>query len=107
MRKTQTFLLRRTPVASAKTFGRPSNTNPTTPSGAMWDSIVQPSCCTVSIAELGVVSDFQMSNASIMSCLMESLIAKRVVDRPIALALATSPSLAARIFPKISASSSL
>ena len=31
---TQTLRLASTPVASAKTFGRPSKTNPTTPSGA-------------------------------------------------------------------------
>ena len=35
IRKTQTLRLRKTPVASANTFGRPSNTKPTTPSGAM------------------------------------------------------------------------
>ncbi|WFT81816.1 hypothetical protein QA634_08140 [Methylobacterium sp. CB376] len=36
--------MRTTPAASANTFGRPSKTKPTTPSGAATCSIVQPGC---------------------------------------------------------------
>ena len=105
--KTQTFRLRSTPVASAKTFGRPSNTNPTTPSGALWDSIDQPSCTTVSRATLDDATVSQIRSASIMSCRIESLSTKRVIDLPVALAVATSTSLAARIALNTSSSSSL
>ncbi len=42
MRKTAVLPLRRTPAASASTFGRPSKTKPTTPSGAATCSTVQP-----------------------------------------------------------------
>ena len=44
MRKTTVLPPRITPAASAKTLGRPSNTKPTTPSGAVTCSTVQPAC---------------------------------------------------------------
>ena len=43
MRITTVLPVRTTPVASANTFGRPSNTKPTTPSGARRASTLQPS----------------------------------------------------------------
>ena len=42
IRNTAVLPVRSTPVASANTFGRPSNTNPTTPSGARHDDADHP-----------------------------------------------------------------
>ena len=50
MRNTTVLPPRSTPVASAKTFGRPSNTNPITPSGARRRSTRQPGCSTPSMS---------------------------------------------------------
>ena len=48
---TQLFPERKTPVASAKTFGRPSKIKATTPNGALTEDTDQPLCSTVSITE--------------------------------------------------------
>ncbi len=50
MRNTTVLPVRSTPVASANTFGRPSNTKPTTPRGAASWSTVQPACSVRSIS---------------------------------------------------------
>ena len=98
MRNTTLLPPRSTPVASASTFGRPSNTNATTPSAAPTSSALQPSCSTRSSTwprRLGAA--IQPRRPSIIARRMSSLATRRVVERPRRCAAATSSALAAAI----------
>ena len=83
--------VRSTPVASANTLGRPSNTNPTTPSGARHDdtdhfgwSIVDSNCS----RRIGDAA--QLRRPADMSARIDGDRTRRVVERPFAAAAATS-----------------
>ncbi|CAB4566154.1 unannotated protein [freshwater metagenome] len=83
IRNTTVFPLRSTPVASAKTFGRPSNTKPMTPKGARHCSTFHPECCTVDSSASGAIStSLHIVNAVIMSSRILPESSKRVTDRP-------------------------
>ncbi|CAB5004200.1 unannotated protein [freshwater metagenome] len=105
IRNTTVFPLRRTPVASANTLGRPSKTKPRTPSGAVRSSTSHPSCTTSDncLSLDGSISR-HMRKESIMSRRIESDNSRRVVERPRFIASETSEAFAARIREKTSSS---
>ena len=98
MRMTTVLPVRSTPLASAKTLGRPSNTNPTTPSGARRAATDQPawSMRASTVSRAAGASRHHRSPAT-MSSRIRSDSTSRVVERPAAAAAATSASFAARI----------
>ena len=107
IRNTAVFPVRSTPAASANTFGRPSNTNPTTPSGARRAVTVQVSCSTTSVISLRAPGASRHTRRpAIMSARIDGDRTRRVVLRPRDDAAATSRSLAAAIAAKISSSAS-
>ena len=96
MRKTTVLPPRSTPVASAKTFGRPSNTNPITPSGARRRSTRQPRCSTPSMSwSRSDGMSRQVRRPATMSARIRSESTSRVVLRPCSRATETSSALAA------------
>ena len=105
MRITTVLPLRTTPAASAKTLGRPSKTNPTTPSGARRASTRHPSCSTVPTgASRRSGESRQPISPATMSPRMRSVSTSRVVDRPERSAASTSARLAVSTCPITSAS---
>ena len=87
IRNTTVLPLRSTPHASANTFGRPSNTKPTTPSGARRSSTDQPSCDTRSMVRpRSGISSRHVRRPATMSRRIVSDSTSRVVERPAALA---------------------
>ena len=99
MRMTTVLPVRSTPVASAKTLGRPSNTNPTTPSGARRAATDQPSwsmrASSASRAAGGVAPRPQPGDHVVAHPIATARAASSSGRRPSA--AATSASLAARI----------
>mmetsp|Transcript_62447 Transcript_62447/g.115977 ORF Transcript_62447/g.115977 Transcript_62447/m.115977 type:complete len:283 (-) Transcript_62447:193-1041(-) len=107
IRKTTVLPPRKTPVASASTLGRPSNTKPTTPKAAPMRSTVQPLCSTVcTTAPRRLLAFIQPRKPSIMPFLSFSVATRRVVERPLAFASFTSESFASRTALQVLASSS-
>ena len=106
MRITTVLPVRSTPVASAKTLGRPSNTNPTTPSGARRAATDQPawSMRASSVSRRTPARRATTRSPATMSSRIRSDSTSRVVERPAAAAAATSASLAARIGASTSSS---
>jgi hypothetical protein len=83
IRNTTALPVRSTPHASANTFGRPSNTKPTTPSGALRTSTDHPSCSTrPTDASRRLGESRQPRSPSIMPARMAVSSTSRVVDRP-------------------------
>ena len=106
IRNTAVLPVRSTPVASANTLGRPSNTNPTTPSGARHDDTDHPLCSTVdSCWSRRVGAAAQLRKPAAMSCRIPGDSCSRVVDRPLATAASTSIRLASRTREKTVSSS--
>ncbi|MNN29110.1 hypothetical protein D3C81_1427000 [compost metagenome] len=95
MRKTAVLPVRKTPAASANTFGRPSKTNATMPNGETTCSTFQPSCSTLLMTLPRVAAaSRQARRPAIMSPRMRSSASNRVVERPRALARSMSARLA-------------
>ena len=83
MRKTTVLPVRSTPVASAKTFGRPSKTKPTTPSGLRHASTDQPSWAWVATRWARRVGlSRHVRRPSIIPARIEALSVSRPVARP-------------------------
>mmetsp|Transcript_73463 Transcript_73463/g.215472 ORF Transcript_73463/g.215472 Transcript_73463/m.215472 type:complete len:299 (-) Transcript_73463:146-1042(-) len=107
IRNTTVLPPRSTPVASASTFGLPSNTNPTTPRAEPTRSTDQPSCCTVSSTwPRRLVAGTHPRSPSIMPRRSFSDATSRVVDRPRPFAASTSCEFAASITDHVVSSSS-
>ena len=107
IRNTTVLPVRTTPQASANTFGRPSKTNPTTPSGARRASTDQSPCSMRSTAASRRLGESRQPRRPLtMSERIRSSSTRRVVDRPLAAAASTSAVLAAAIGPKQSSSAS-
>ena len=105
IRNTAVLPVRTTPAASANTFGRPSNTNPTTPSGARLTSTSHPTCARVSITRSRAAgASRHVRNPAIMSARIVGDSSRRVVDRPPAAARSTSRRFAAAIGWNVSSS---
>ncbi len=97
MRITTELPVRTTPAASAKTLGRPSNTKPTTPNGALLASTDHPSWVIVRNGSSRRNDErSQPRRPAIMSSTIRSERVRRVVERPAADAAATSRALASR-----------
>ena len=91
MRNTTAFPPFNTPVASANTFGRPSNTKPNTPSGATRCSTDQPTCSVRDATESrDIGASRHINKAAIMSRLIFSESTSRVTERPLARADSSS-----------------
>jgi hypothetical protein len=107
MRKTTVLPVRSTPQASAKTFGRPSNTNATTPSRSVTCSTVHPSCSTVRTTPPRPPAALRQARSpATMSSRIRGVSTSRVVERPRSRAASTSAALAAAIGAKLASSSS-
>ena len=107
MRMTAVFPERSTPVASAKTLGRPSKTKPTTPTPLTRCSTRQPSWGTVSCrASRRPGRSRHSRRPSIIFARIRSSATSRVVERPLARARWTSAALAAPIRPQTASSAS-
>jgi len=107
MRNTTAFPVRTTPQASANTFGRPSNTNPTTPSGARHASTDHCGCSIRSITPSRRLEESRHPRRPpTMSARMRSSRTRRVVDRPLVAAAATSAAFASAIGANRSTSAS-
>ena len=101
--------VRSTPVASAKTFGRPSNTNPTTPSGARHADTDQSAVLDRRHVAAAAGSAMQPSCASRPPCRHASpgSARSRVVDRPFDNAASTSLRLASSTSANTASSSTV
>ena len=107
MRNTTVFPLRSTPVASAKTLGRPSNTKPTTPSGLRRCSTRQPGWSIRSTtASRPDGRSRHVRRPATMSARIDGDSTRRVLLRPVAVARSTSSALASAIGPNTLSSSS-
>ncbi len=94
----------RTPVASAKTFGRPSKTKPTTPRPALMRSTRHPAWSMVSaIVPRPEVMDAQSFSPSTMPARIVSESTSLVVERPRSRARSTSAALASAMGAKVAA----
>ena len=107
IRKTTVLPLRKTPHASANTFGRPSNTKPTTPRPALRCCTLQPSWLISSTtASLDDAVSRHIRRPSTISDRIVSESSSRVVDRPRLRARSTSAALASKIGAKAWSSAS-
>mmetsp|Transcript_48138 Transcript_48138/g.112573 ORF Transcript_48138/g.112573 Transcript_48138/m.112573 type:complete len:336 (+) Transcript_48138:484-1491(+) len=107
MRKTTVLPPRKTPVASANTFGRPSKTKPTTPKAAPMRSTFHPLCSTVCVTvPRRLLAFIQPRKPSIIPVLSFSVATRRVVDLPLAFASSTSETLATKTSSQTTLSSS-